>query len=438
MLDVLFCNACIITMEDSNAVIPNGFVGVRGKDIVFVGEQAPEEPAKRRLDCQRHILLPGLVNTHTHTAMCVMRGYADDYRLQEWLEDHVLPAEARLDQRAVVAGARLGFAEMIRSGTTSISDMYFSIPAIAHCAVECGIRATLSNATLSMDPSHFAYDQDNSIRELQELLNTLHGADEGRIRAEASIHGEYTSAPEIWEYVRDIALEKGLRMHLHLSETRSEQEACLARYGKTPTRMFYEHGVFDVPALAAHCVWVTQEDMELLAQKGVSAAHNPVSNLKLASGIARVGELKRHGVNVSLGTDGCCSNNSHDLFEEIKLAALLQKGVTHDPTALCAYEALKMATVNGAIAQGREHEIGRIREGLRADIILLDLRAPHLQPVYHPVSTVVYSARGSDVSLTMVQGKVLYENGVFTTIDLEKTMAEANGYAVPRVLGAEG
>ena len=226
-------------------------------------------------------------------------------------------------------------------------------------------------------------------------------------------------------------------MQVHVSETRKEHETCIARRGVTPTRALYDAGVFQAKVLAAHGVWLTDEDMDIFAETGASVAHCPVSNLKLGSGIARMAEMKRRGVNVALGTDGCCSNNTHDLFEEVKLAALLQKGVSGDPTSVNAYEALKMATVGGAKAQGRENEIGRVAEGFDADLILIDADSPLLRPVYDPVSTAVYSATGRDVCLTMVQGRILYENGQFTTIDVEQAMHEVEAYAVPIVLGAQ-
>jgi 5-methylthioadenosine/S-adenosylhomocysteine deaminase len=432
MLDILFSNITVITMEDDRPVINNGFVGVKDGKIARVCGEMPREAASRVIDGRKKLIMPGLVNTHAHTAMCVMRGFADDYTLHDWLFEKVFPVEARLTEKAVIAGVKLGFAEMLRSGTTSVTDMYFHQPSAARFAYECGMRVNLSNAVLAHGPE-FDFETDRSIRELNELLMSWHGADGGRIRADAAIHGEYTSSPEVWRKVTDIARERSLNIHLHLSETLAEHEDCVKQNGKTPARMFYENGVFDVPVIAAHCTWLTNEDMDLCAEKGVSAAHNPVSNLKLGSGIARICDMQRHGMNVSLGTDSCCSNNSHDLFEEIKTAALLQKGISGDPTVLDAYSALKLATVGGAKAQGRENEIGRVKTGFDADLIMLDLDQPHLYPVYDPLSTVVYSARGSDVCMTMVKGRILYENGEYKTIDLESVYAQVEKYTLPIV-----
>lgn len=434
-MDYLFQNATVLTMCDERPVLQNGFVGVAGGKVAYVGETAPEEPAVRTIDCRGKFLLPGLVNAHAHTAMCLMRGYADDYTLQTWLYEKVFPVEARLDERAILAGARLGFAEMLRTGTTSASDMYFREPAVAALALECGMRVSLSNAVLAFDEATYDPEKDRAIQETRALIRDFHGAGNGRIRADAAIHAEYTSYPAVWRYVTDIARENGLVLQVHVSETKKEHEECLARRGVTPTRALYDAGVFEAKVLAAHGVWLSDEDMDIFAEAGASVAHCPVSNLKLGSGIARLADMKRHGMNVALGTDGCCSNNTHDLFEEVKLAALLQKGVSGDPTCVTAYESLKMATVGGAKAQGRENEIGRIAEGFDADIILIDAGSPILRPVYDPISTTVYSATGRDVCLTMVQGRILYENGQFTTIDVEQAMHEVEHYAVPIVRG---
>lgn len=432
-MELLFQNALVLTMDDNRPVIQGGFVGVSGHNIVYLGTEKPREPANRTVDCKGDILMPGLVNAHTHAAMCLMRGYADDYPLHTWLFDKVFPVEARLTEEAILAGARLAFAEMIRTGTTSISDMYFHQPRVAALAMETGMRVSLCNGIVALDGA--LHKDDRAFVELAELLRDFHGRGDGLVRADASIHGEYTSTPGAWRYAAELAKERGLVLHLHLSETKKEHEECLARRGVTPARAFYENGVFEAKTMAAHCVWVSEDDRELLSACGVSAVHNPVSNLKLGSGIAPVADLMKHGVNVALGTDGCCSNNSHDLFEEIKLAALLQKGATHNPTAVTAYQTLKMATVNGAKAQGREDYIGKVEPGMRADLILINTRSPGMQPVYSPQSAVAYAARGSDVRLTMINGKILYENGRFTTIDVERAMNDANQAAKTIVLG---
>ncbi len=434
MFDILFKNASIITMCDENRVIENGFVGIKGKMIDYVSDSEPEEDAKRVIDCKNKILMPGLINTHAHTAMCLMRGYADDYALNEWLFDKVFPVEARLDKRSILAGARLGYAEMIKSGTTSISDMYFFEPDCADVVINCGLRASLCNGIIGFDAKTFDFKNDRSITETLELIKNYNGAGDGRVKANVSIHAEYTTVPEIWEFARDLAVKNNVPMQIHMSETKKEHDECIKRNGKTPARVFYDYGVFDVRTTCAHCVWISEDDMDIMAEKGVTCAHNPISNLKLASGIAPIEKMIEKGVNVSLGTDGCCSNNNHDLFEEMKMSLLLQKGTMLDPTIMPAYEALKMATVNGAYAQGRECEVGRIKEGMEADIILIDCDKPKLQPIYDKIAAVAYSANGSDVCFTMVQGRILYENYELKTIDYKAAVEEVNCYAKNIVL----
>ena len=439
MLDLIIKNADILTMDEQSPIIRGGAVGVRGEKLVFVSESIPAEYERegtvRIIDAKGNIVMPGLINTHAHAAMCVMRGYADDYRLDEWLFEKIFPVEGRLTKEAVLSGVRLAVAEMIASGTTSFSDMYSNESDTAAIVLEAGIRANLSNGIIALSDD-FDFESDRATRELRSLLKSWHGAGDGRILADASIHAEYTSPPWVWERMHALAAENGLITHIHLSETEKEVRECMARHGgRTPVEMFNEHGIFDTPVLAAHCVSLTENDMNILSEKRVSAAHCPASNLKLASGIADIRAMAAHGINISLGTDGCASNNNHDLFEEIKLAALLAKGTSLDPTALPAYDAIRMATVNGAKAQGRTN-VGVLRPGFDADLIMLNVHTPHLSPVYCPAATVAYAAGGSDVCLTMVQGRILYENGEWNTIDVEKAIAEVENIAVPIVLNS--
>ncbi len=430
MLDTLIKNAALLPMTAPGEVLYGANVGIKDGKTVFVGRDEAE--AASVIDAAGRLVMPGLINAHAHTAMCVMRGYADDYSLKSWLYDKVFPVEARLDERAIVAGAVLGMAEMLRFGTTSFSDMYFCQPAVAKAAERIGIKANLCNAVLALGDS-YVFEKDRAVIETEELLKE-YGA-KGPIRADVSIHVEYTSPPEIWRRVHAWAKETGVVTHIHLSETKSEHEECIARRGMTPAAAFAANGVMDTPVLFAHGVWLSGDDMRLIAERSASVAHCPVSNLKLGSGVADVHAMIENGVNVCLGTDGVCSNNSLDLFEEIKLAALLAKGKNLDPTALPAYEALKMATVNGAKAQGREGETGVIAPGYDADIIMLNTDAPHLRPIYDPISAAAYSVQGADVAMTMVMGRVLYKDGEWLTLDVEKAVREVEEYAVPIVKG---
>ena len=432
-MDILFSDIITITMNDDKPVMTHGYVGVSGHKISYVGERPPAENAARVIRGARRLLMPGLINSHSHLPMTLLRGYADDFKLQEWLFNHVLPAEEKFDERCVAAGVRLGLAECIRFGVISCSDMYFHLPEIAKAALESGVKANITNPLLCLDMDKFDFEKDRGTTEIREVLTQYQGAGDGRIIVDAGLHAEYTSGPAAWRAVAAFAAENNLRIQLHLSETETEQTECVRKYGKTPAEILAEYGIFSQKATAAHCCWLTENDMDILAANGVTAAHCPVSNLKLAYGIAPVIKMRAHGMNVALGTDGACSNNNHDLFEEIKSAALLQKNICGDPSALPAYEAIKMTTVNGALGQGRENETGRVLPGYDADLIMLNLDAPHLFPLNDPCAAIAYSAHGSDVCLTMAQGRILYENGEYKTIDLEKVRYETEKYVLPRL-----
>lgn len=416
-MDILFKNATVITMDDACPVLENAFLGIKGRNIEYVGNAEPEGKIKRVIDARGKVLMPGLINTHTHVPMTLFRGLSDDCELDVWLREHIWPAEDKLTSESVRAGTELAVAEMLASGTTSFSDSYFFVDAIADVALSSGIRANLSRSIVGDGENFDAYP---SVSEAQELFSRIHMADGGRLRVDASIHAEYTSETKCRQRVAEMARERGQILQIHTSESQSEHENCIAKYGKTPTEQFLAEGLFEgTRPLLAHCCYITENDMEIIKSAGGSVAHCPVSNLKLASGVAPVTTMLNKGVNVGLATDGVASNNSTDMFEEVKLSAILHKGIGKNPTAVNAYTALRMATVNGAIAQGRD-DCGIIKKGYEADVIMLDFDRPHLIPCHNVVSNAVYAARGSDVVMTMVAGKILYENGVFTTIDIER------------------
>ena len=419
MLDTLIKNVTAVTMDDEGHLYSDAYIAIKDGKISYIGTEAPQEQAEKVIDGRGMIAMPGLVNTHSHAAMSLMRGYADDYVLQEWLNDHVFPIEGKLVGDDVYWAMLWAQAEMLATGTIAYTDMYMHLPKMAQAAEDGGLYANISNGAMCFNPAGYCFDTDGVTGQNREVLERFHQVDNGRVKLDVSIHAEYTSFPGLWQDFSAYAAENGLNMHIHLSETRAEHENCIAKYGKTPAAILAENGVFNTRATAAHCVWVSDADMDLLREKQVTVAHNPVSNLKLASGIAPVARMLEKGVNVALGTDGVCSNNNHDLFEEIKLAALLQKGVSGDPRLVPAQQALKMATRAGAFAQGSEQEIGQLKEGFDASLILVDTGKPGLYPVHNPVSTLAYSARGGDVYLTMIRGKVLYENGIYTALDME-------------------
>ena len=420
-------------MKDEEPLLMHGYVGIDGKKVSYVGTEPPQAEPKRVINGGRHLIMPGFVNSHSHLPMALLRGFADDYNLEKWLFHCVLPAENKLDERCIAAGIRLGIAECLRFGVISCTDMYFHLPRIAEAVLETGFKANICNALLCLDMDKFDFEKDRGTMEVLKVLADFKGKGDGRLIVDAGIHAEYTSGPEAWEKNVAFAEENNLRFHIHLSETEAEHNNCIKKYGKTPAGILNDYGVFSRKTTAAHCCWITESDMDILAASGATAAHCPISNLKLSSGIAPVTKMMAHGLNTALGTDGVCSNNNHDMFEEIKMAALLQKYLTGDPSVMPAYEAIKMATVNGAKGQGRETETGRIIPGYDADIIMLNLDAPHLFPLNDPVAAIAYAAKGSDVSMTMVQGEILYEDGEYKTIDLEKIRSEVETCVLPRL-----
>ena len=422
-MDILFSNVTCVTMDAQMHVYPNAFVGVTGGKISHVGLSAPAEKPAKIIDGTGMVLMPGLINCHTHLAMSILRGYADGHDLQTWLNDYIFPREDRLDGRAVKAATLLAIAECLRFGTTSVSDMYYFCDEVAQAVDESGIKANIARGT-TLFADEFDVETYTPCVELMELHKKWHGHDGGRIRIEASIHGEYTSDYRLWDALSEYAINNGLGMHIHLSETKSEHEGCIERNGLTPAQVLDCHHVFDARTTAAHCVWLDDEDRRLLAARHATCVHNPVSNLKLGSGCADVRAMIRAGMNVALGTDGDSSNNNLDMFEEMKAAALTANALHRDPGALPASAVLTMATVCGAKAQGREAECGQIRVGLDADLILLNFAQPHLIPCHDVLSNLVFSARGSDVVMTMVRGRILYMNGEFTTIDMNAVMRE--------------
>ncbi|MEA4965992.1 MAG: amidohydrolase [Oscillospiraceae bacterium] len=432
-MDTLFSHATVVTMDEQMRVYLDAFVGVQGGKISYLSKKPPEEQPQMIVDGTGMVLMPGLINCHTHLPMSILRGYADDQALAQWLNESIFPREDRLDGRAVKAAALLSIAECLRFGVTSVSDMYNFCDEIAEAVDESGIKANLSRATMLFSEEDFDFDADPRCREMVALHEKWHNYDHGRILVDASIHAEYTSNYVLWEAVSKYASNNNLSMHVHLSETRDEHESCKEKYGLTPAQLLDCHHVFDNGGIAAHCVWLEEEDRKLLAKRKISAVHCPVSNAKLSSGTADVMAMVKAGMNVALGTDGAASNNNLDLFEEIKTASLLAKLKTGDPTALNAQAALMMATVCGARAQRRERECGMIKLGMDADLILLDFTQPHLIPCHNVISNLVYAASGHDVCLTMVRGKILYAAGKYHTIDLKEVMKELGGYAMPKV-----
>lgn len=430
---ILFQNVTAVLMDSARTVLQNAYVATENGIISYVGTAKPDGTFERIIDGKGGILMPGLINCHTHVPMTAMRGYGDGHDLQDWLNNYIFPVEAKWDDRAIAACARFGLMEMIASGTTCIADMYMRTPIIAQAVADAGISANLSCGGLFFSEV-FSPAACGDCANQEELFKAWHNYDNGRIQVDASLHAEYTSQPALWEWTADFAKRNNVGMHVHISETKREHEECKARRGGlTPIQAMNKYGVWDTRAIAAHCVWTTEEDWAIMAEKGISAVHNPASNLKLGSGIAPIPAMMKAGVNVALGTDGVSSNNTTDLFEDMKLAALLQNGALCDPLALTAWDALEFATVNGAKALGRNS--GSIAVGKAADLVLLDSEAINLTPCHDAANNIAYAAHGCNVKLNMCRGNVIYENGAFLTIDAEQTRREVTDYALPLLFG---
>lgn len=434
MESILLYHCRALLMDEENTLLDPAYVVVEGERIAAVSSTRPQGPFAQEIDCGGNVLMPGLVNAHTHIPMTLMRGYAGGCDLHTWLNDWIFPAEAKLDDRAVRAGADLALAELIASGVTTIADMYMHTTHIAQAVLEAGISANLSCGGVYFGaPGDFSPATCPDCDHQRQLTEEFHEAGNGQILVDASIHGEYTSNVPLWQWMADYAQRKGLGMHVHVSETQSEHEGSLTRWGLTPFRILDRYGVWDTRAIAAHCVWTTEDDWAGMAEKGVACVHNPVSNLKLGSGVAWIPAMKAAGVPIALGTDGVSSNNNQDMFEEMKFAAVLHNGVTRDPLALLPQDVLAMATREGAKALGRK--TGRIAPGYVADLILVDFTRPHLTPCHSVMDNLVYAAHGSDVVMNMARGKIIYKDGTFLTLDLEKIQAEVKSYALPRLFG---
>ncbi|MCD4845449.1 MAG: amidohydrolase family protein [Methanosarcinales archaeon] len=416
MTQILIKNGYVLTMD--GPPINNGCVLIEDSKIAYVGKE--DQQAEQVIDAGGCIVMPGLINAHTHCAMTLFRGYCDDISLKQWLEDNMWPIEAQLTDNDIYTGTLLACLEMIRSGTTAFADMYFHMDEAAKAVDESGLRAALSYGMIELG------DEDKGKKELSEgrrFVRKWNGAAQGRITTMYGPHAPNTCSKPFLGNVKENALEDNVRIHIHVLETEAELNQMKEQYGMCSVNMLDELGFLGPDVLAAHTIWLSPGDMDILARKGVSAVHCPISNMKLASGIAPVPELLSRKVNVALGTDGTASNNSLDMFEEMKTAALLHKVNSMDPTALPASEVLKMATYNGAKALGIL--AGMLKVGMAADIIIVDMDKPHLVPVHNHMSHLVYAAKGSDVRTTIVDGHILMEDGKVLSIEQNKVMEQA-------------
>ena len=420
----------LLRKENGYETLHGAYLGVDEAKIDYIGEGKPEKAYDLEKDMSGRLLAPGLINCHSHIAMTLMRGIGSGLPLQDWLFKAIFPIEDKLVREDIAAASRFALIEMIAGGTTSFSDMYFFPAETVAAVAEAGMKANISRCVQCFDENQ-TVEQNTQIPQSVELFEKYHNAENGRIRIDFSIHAEYTCKPHIVRAYSELCKAHGGRMHIHLSETQREVDECIARYGKSPVAWFEELGTLDSPTAAAHCVAVSDEDIAILKRYGVNVIHNPTSNLKLGSGFAPVRKLKDAGINLALGTDGAASNNNLDMFEEMHLADIMPCGYRHDPTEVSSAEVLDMATVNGARLQGRS-DTGVLAVGKKADIIALDLDKPHLYPNFDTPALLTCAVHSSDVVLTMVDGKILYENGEYKTLDREKVFYEARA-AVKRL-----
>jgi len=428
-MNTLIKNARVLLCEDGRLLTKEADIAITGNKISQIGKIEENLEFQKVIDAKNMLAMPGIINAHTHLAMILLRNYADDMPLFDWLTKKIWPLEANLTPELIYSGSILGIAELIKSGVTGFLDMYFFAEETIRAALETGVRVYIARGLTDEEEGKEVH-----LNETRRLYDEYNGRD-GRVKIFAGPHAPYTCSPRYLKKVIELAQELDIGIHIHLSETRKEVDECIEKWGKTPIKHVYDLGLFERPTIAAHCVHLNDEDIQILAESKVSAVHNPSSNLKLASGFAPVEKMLKAGVNVALGTDGASSNNNLNMFEEMHLASIIHKAVNYDAVSVPAEDVIKMATINGARALGVDDELGSLEVGKKADIILIDLNKPHLVPLNNPLSAICYSAQGSDVHTVIVDGKVLMENDELKTSDEEKAMYQA-AEAARKLVGA--
>ncbi len=435
-MDTLISNVTVVTMNEKMQVLFGAYIGICDGKISYIGKTVPEEKPATIVDGTGMVAMPGLVNCHTHLATTALRSYLDDSSRQDALTEQ-LTREAKMDSRCAKASALMGIAECLRFGITSVSDLYYYPDATAEAVAQAGIKANIAlSAYRFIDQNEeFDFQTDEQCRELCRVVEKWHGHDGGRIKIDVGIYAEYTSNYQLWESLADYAAEEGLGFQLHLGNTPEEIESCLDRTGLEPGELLACHRVFNVPATFAGGNALSESDKAILGKKKASMVTTPMADAKSGLTPAAIGSSVKAGLNVALGTGGALECGNLDLFEVMRYTALQERNALSDATALPAAAALMMGTVCGARAQGRAESCGMLKEGMDADIILVDFSAPHLMPCHNVMNALVFSAKGGDVAMTMVGGKILYQNGQFPTIDLKAVVEELTGYAIPRLFG---
>lgn len=422
-VDVMIENGLVLTMNPAKEVLETGFVAVKGDSIAAVGpmENAKSFSAAQTVDAKGGIIMPGLINTHTHIAMSGFRGLADDLELMEWLTKHIFPAEATMKREHVYQNSLLSCVEMIMSGTTCINDMYFYADEVARALKSAGMRGVVGETLYDFDSPNYG-PLENGFAFIRNLIEQYKG--DALVKIAANAHSPYLLAKDGLLKTYAIAQEYDVLFSIHVAETQTEVAQMLEKTGLTPMGYLNSLGVLSKRSALAHCVVLSDDDIAIMAQTGASANLCPESNLKLASGIARVPDMLAAGVTLSLGTDGCASNNDQDMFGEMDLTAKLHKGVRLNPTLVDAYTVLEMATINGAKALGMDDSLGSLEAGKKADIIIIDTDKPRLTPIYSPVSHLVYAVKGGDVCFSMINGQILMRDYSLTMLDKNEIMAK--------------
>ena len=429
-VSLIVTNATVITMDQQRRVVQDGAVAIDGSEIVAVGTSADigqRFHSADTIDASGQVVMPGLVNTHGHVPMVLYRGLADDLPLEQWLQNYIFPAEAKtVSPEFVRDGTRLGALEMIQSGTTTFTDMYYFEEDIARETKAAGLRAVLGQSVIQFPVADAATPQ-AGLERARAFIQTFKG--DPLITPAVAPHAPYTLDAGSLKAARALAVEHGVPMLIHVAETRDEVSTSQKERKASPVGYLHGLGVLGPGVLAAHGVWVSDADIAILKQTGVAVSHNPESNMKLASGVAPVPAYLRAGVPVGLGTDGAASNNDLDMFEAMRMASFLDKVHTLDPSVASAQTVLEMATLGGAAALGMSSSIGSLESGKRADLIVVDMRAARQTPLYDPVSQIVYTTRGDDVRTTIVHGKVLMRDRKVLTLDEAKVLATAREWA---------
>lgn len=437
-LDTLIANVTAVTMNEGMEVLFGAYIGIENGKIAWLSKEPPAEKPGTIVDGTGMVAIPGLINCSTALATTALRNYLDDTPQLEAL-DALLRKEAKMDTRCAKAAATLGIAECLRFGVTSVSDLYYYPAATAQAALEAGVKANVSlSAYRFIDASEeFDFETDEQCQQLHRVVEKYHLAGDGQIRVDAGIHAEYTSNYKLWEALAGYASEQGIGMQLHLAQTRGEVDSCLERTGLSPVELLSAHRLFAVPATAAGCNLLEESDRKLLAKKKASAVATPIADAKAGRPPMDIPACVKAGMNVALGTGSTVEAGNLDMFEQMRLAALDQRRAAGDADAMPAAGPLMMATVCGATAQGRSGQCGMLKTGMDADICLVDFSSPHLMPCHNVVSGLVFSAKGGDVAMTMVRGRILYQNGSFPTLDLKAAVEELTGYAIPRLFSKE-